>query len=185
MAGTNIRGIASGGGCDTGQWCRLGIDSDFTVAASLNWAVRWDHTFNPYPAWYEVTDSSLGGTNNAINILQNGVYALNYELYADTGTQPTNRGFYVSMNGVNWTNDSGIQYWPSHEVVNYDVPSYAFAGTFVFRSGAAYLPVALAICTANDADNDVGFIGDDANVTYMEVVRLSCEDLVGNPYLYD
>ena len=65
------------------------------------------------------------------------------------------------------------------------MPSYAFAGTFVFRSGAAYLPVALAICTANDADNDVGFIGDDANITYMEIVRLSCEELVGDPYDFD
>lgn len=171
--------------CNSGQWCRLGLNNDQVVAAGSREILEWDIVANPFPDFFEVVEAPPGttSTTTAINILQNGIYAVSYGLYIDDG--PSNTGMWVDLNSVQWTNDAILQYFPIDTIFNFPVPNFSVGHDYEFKSGAAYLPVYLAISNAAAADNDITIFGGGFNVSFMEVTRVSCADSVGNPYDYD
>lgn len=175
------QGEANGGG----QWCRLGLDNDQTIAAGTREIIEWDHVANPYPTYFEVVEAPPGttSTTTAINILQNGFYIVSYGLYIDTA--PTNFGLWVDLNSVQWTNDSVLQYFGTEDLFSFPVPNFTIGDDYNFKSGDAYLPVYMAVSNAFGANDDIVIFGGGFNLSFMEIERLCDAPLVGNPYDYD
>jgi hypothetical protein len=178
----------SGGGA--GEWCRLGFSDDYVIPAGGRNIVVFDLEANHDPTFYNIVRAapSPGGTRNAIEILQDGVYAVTWGLYLDVFTPliPTNSKILVSFEHTTWTHEEEAFIFPvllddlatPSDDSFYDLASPIITGTKVFRSGPDFDPVYMAVTTAagttgSIADSDLGIIGGDLNISYMEVVRLN------------
>jgi hypothetical protein len=162
-----------------GEWCRLGFENDTTFTLGQRNIVDWDVEANPYPTVYTVVDAPPGGDGNAIQILENGVYAVTWGLYIDVFTPdyPTNSTIWVSFEHTTWTHEEeAFVFPPLADDAIFDMASPIITGSKVFRSGPTYDEVYMAVTTASTSDSDLTVIGGDLNITYMEIVRLHTTD---------
>lgn len=162
-----------GGGA--GAWIRLGMSDDFDFPAAQRNAVEWDVIANPFPTFYDTVNSGIGGTDNAVDILQNGLYAVTFGMYLDTFTPliPTNSNCVISFQHTTWTTEEeAFPFLLDNALIN-NLASPILTGSKVFRSGPDYNAVYMCVTTDDAADSNLGFVGGDLNVTYMEIVRLA------------
>lgn len=156
------------------------MNADFDFAPGNEYVVDWDIQANNFPTYYSVVDANAGGTDNAILILQDGVYAVTFGMYLDIFTPliPSNANTIISFDHTTWTNEEeGFPFLLDNGLIS-ELSSPILTGTKVFRSGptGSYRRVWMQVALDAAADSNLGFVGGDLNITYMEIVRLASVD---------
>ena len=163
-----------------GEWCRLGFSDDYTVLKTTALEiVEFDVPANPFPDVFEIVDARSGGTNNAIQPLVDGVFAVTWGLYLSTW--PTNSIINVAFEHTTFTHEIEVFTFPPLGADAFaNLSSPILTGSKVFRSqppeSLLHRQVCMEINIDSTADADLVIVGGDLNVSYMEVVRLSSTD---------
>jgi hypothetical protein len=174
---------ASPGG--PGAWCRLGFANDEVLVENFfpnNWNnVQWDVQANNFPDVFAVEGDSIGGVDNAIQCLVDGIYAVTWGLYLDVFTPmyPTDSPIFVGFQSMSYTQEMEMFGFPAlggSQDAFLEMPSPILTGAKTFRSGPDYDAIWMGISINDGADSDLQVIGGDLNITYMEIHLLCLAD---------
>lgn len=159
-------------------WIRLVLEgSDQTIGTPGNASVLFDTIKDGSASTAFGTASVGGGTDNAVTVLEDGIYAFTYRLWMDQIN--TNVGFMTEMNGIDY--DTLLYYETFHPPI---LSGFSANGCYVFRSGPDYgaEPPELYLVVRNPATANADLIikADFATGSYMEIIRLNSA-VVGDP----
>lgn len=170
--------LPTGAGGDQ-PWIRLIFEgpSDQTIGAPGNAAVLFNTIRDSEAGTTFGTASVGGGTDNAVTILEDGIYAFTYRLYMTSVN--TNTGYSTEMNGIDY--DELLYYERFQSPIATGLSAH---DSYIFRSGPDYgaEPPELYVVVRNPATANANIVikSDFATGTYMEIIRLNSA-VVGDP----
>lgn len=131
-------------------------------------AIPFDTVVNGYTDVFDTTN--VGGTDNAVVILQDGLYSVLYRLYLDSFPD---EHFATQLNGIDWDE------WAYYEKAHFGgvITGTGVHDSLVFRSGPDFglgLPrPKIFVSTFNPAGASGDLVVSGDGGTYMEIVQLS------------
>lgn len=157
-------------------WIRLILEgSNQTIGTPGNAAVLFNTIRGAAGSTFG-TASVGGGTDNAITILEDGLYVATWRLYMNQIN--TNIGFMTELNGVDY--DTFLYYETFHPPI---LSGPSANGSYVFKSGPDYgaepPQIYLVVRNQGTANADLIIEADFATGSYLDVQRLG-DSVVGD-----
>lgn len=158
-------------------WIRLILEGgNQTIAAASNAAVLFDTVKSANAGSAFGTASVGGGTDNAVTILEDGIYVATWRLWMNSIN--TNLGFMTELSGVDY--DTLLYYEFFHPPI---LSGLSANGSFVFKSGPDYgsepPEIYLVVRNPTGANASVVVKADFATGSYLDVQKIG-ESVVGD-----
>lgn len=158
-------------------WIRLILEgSNQTIGTPGNAAILFNTIKDANAGTTFGTASVGGGTDNAVTILEDGLYVATYRLWVNT--MNTNVGVSTELNGVDY--DELLYYERFHSPI---ATGQSLHDSYVFKSGPAYgaTPPEIYVVGRNPSTADANLVieADFASGTYLDVQKIG-ESVVGD-----